>query len=189
MSESSELQKVLEKILPLLENENVKYHLTGGLVASLYGEPRMTQDLDFVIEIPPDSAFPHHLDSIFGDRYFYNKDTIERAIERKGMFALIDAEYSLKLDFHVGQAVPGELSRSVRKEVYPGVIAPLVAKEDAILSKLVWISKGSERSRRDVAMMLRNPAPIDWPALRERAKELGVADLLEEISKKALPEK
>ena len=35
-----------------------------------------------------------------------------------------------------------------------GPVAPIVSKEDAIVSKLLWIQQGSHRSRHDVKEML-----------------------------------
>ena len=32
----------------------LEYHLTGGVVASYYGDPRFTQDLDLVIRLTAD---------------------------------------------------------------------------------------------------------------------------------------
>ena len=38
--------------------------------------------------------------------------------------------------------------------------------EDAILSKLIWVREGSERSRRDILGMLLDPAPLDREFVR-----------------------
>jgi len=87
----------------------------------------------------------------------------------------------IKIDFHVGEAIPGELDRSISREFFPGISIPFVSKEDAILSKLLWIKKGSHKSRQDVAIMLRTPTPLDREALEQRAISLGVYDLLQEL--------
>ncbi len=54
-------------------------------------------------------------------------------------------------------------------------------REDAILSKLLWIQQGSERSRRDVVEMLKRDEELDLAILRERAAALGLHDLLAEL--------
>lgn len=90
-------------------------------------------------------------------------------------------ELLIKVDFHIGEAIPGELTRSRVIEVAPGLQVRMVSKEDAILSKLLWIKKGSHKSRNDVTMMLRAPPPVDVVYIEKQADALNVADLWQEI--------
>ena len=75
---------------------------------------------------------------------------------------------------------PGELT-PIDREIVPGIMAPLVSKEDAILSKLLWIQQGSHKSRHDVIEMLKRDEDLDRDCLRERATTLGLDDLLAEF--------
>ncbi len=43
-------QKTLAKIVTIFSRLGIRFHLTGGLNATAYGEPRMTQDIDLVID-------------------------------------------------------------------------------------------------------------------------------------------
>ncbi|MBN2322066.1 MAG: hypothetical protein JXR49_23525 [Acidobacteria bacterium] len=43
-------RKSLEKLIALLNVHEVKFHLTGGVTNIAYGEPRMTQDIDVVVD-------------------------------------------------------------------------------------------------------------------------------------------
>jgi len=65
----------------------------------------------------------------------------------------------MKADFHVGESVPGELERSREATLFEGLTVRLVSKEDAIISKLLWLQRGSAKSRNDVLGMLLDPAP------------------------------
>jgi hypothetical protein len=47
-------QPTLSKLVDVLERLRIRYHLTGGITSVAYGEPRMTQDLDLVLD--PDRA-------------------------------------------------------------------------------------------------------------------------------------
>jgi hypothetical protein len=40
----------LSKWVTILRDHNIRFHLTGGLTGTAYGEPRMTQDIDIVID-------------------------------------------------------------------------------------------------------------------------------------------
>jgi hypothetical protein len=72
----------------------------------------------------------------------------------------------------------GEPDRGARRDIVPGLMAPLVSKEDSILSKLLWIHQGSHKSRHDVIEMLKRDEDLDLSCLRERAANLGLDDLL-----------
>jgi len=51
-----EIVSLLMRILDLLRRLGLRYHLTGGLVSSYYGDPRYTQE-----HSPQPSALPDHL--------------------------------------------------------------------------------------------------------------------------------
>jgi hypothetical protein len=89
----------------------------------------------------------------------------------------------IKIDFHVGEKIPGELDRGTPRELVPGLMAPMVSQEDAILSKLIWIRMGSEKGRHDVIEMLKRGESLDRVALGQRAAELGLENLLAELEK------
>lgn len=54
-------QKLLEKIALALDRLGIAYMLIGGQAVFLYGEPRLTRDIDVVIDAGPDhlSGFHH----------------------------------------------------------------------------------------------------------------------------------
>lgn len=183
MNLNAELEITLRRALGILEGLPVRFHCTGGLASSLYGEPRFTQDIDIVISLEDSEKTAPELIAALSSKFLIDPDQAKRAIARNDMFQALDTETYIKIDFHVGEAIPGELTRSVRKELLSCLVAPTVSKEDAILSKLLWIKKGSEKSRQDVVMMLRGAGVIDWEHLIQRAKDLGVADLLMELNK------
>ena len=47
-------QRLLERLLKILGELELRFHFTGGIAASYYGDPRFTQDLDLVIDLVPD---------------------------------------------------------------------------------------------------------------------------------------
>jgi hypothetical protein len=171
----------IEQIRDILDGLGARYHFTGGLAASFYGEPRFTQDVDLVIHLAADRPETEALLGGLSSRYLIDRQIIMDAIRRKGLFQVLDQERVLKIDFHVGEKIPGELQRSTRQEILPGLIVPLVAKEDAILSKLLWIQQGSGKSTRDVIQMLKGAEDVDWKYLRAQALKLRLASELSEI--------
>ena len=43
-------EPTLSKLVAVLDRLQVRFHLTGGITSVAYGEPRMTQDLDLVLD-------------------------------------------------------------------------------------------------------------------------------------------
>lgn len=43
-------RSTLRKLADLLRRHGIRFHLTGGITNIAYGEPRMTQDVDVVLE-------------------------------------------------------------------------------------------------------------------------------------------
>jgi hypothetical protein len=176
-----DLRGTMERISAILHDLGFKYHFTGGVVAAFYGDPRFTQDVDLVIQMTTSQPETRMLLNRLSIGYFIYEQAIMDAIAAKGLFQAIDEVSMVKIDFHVGEGIPGELGRTNFMEVSPGLMAPLVSKEDAILSKLLWIQQGSGKSRHDVIEMLKRDEDVDRNCLRERAATLGLNVLLAEF--------
>ena len=43
-------RKTLEKVIAILNIFEIRFHLTGGVTNIVYSEPRMTQDIDIVVD-------------------------------------------------------------------------------------------------------------------------------------------
>jgi hypothetical protein len=177
----SEFVSTLRRAIAMVEQASISYHLTGGLASTYYGEPRLTQDIDIVVAC--DSTHVDPLVALLAPSYLISKESVAEAISSQGMFQALDLETFIKIDFHVGELVPGELSRSQSVEFLPNLNARLVAKIDAILSKLIWVQQGSGKSWQDLLAMLADPQMVDMGLLRQLAAQLGVEDLLDKALK------
>jgi len=144
--DANDLKTTLADIAAVLIARQFKFHLTGGLASSFYGEPRFTQDIDIVIRVVIGDSLTQLIQEL-SRKFIVDRAAIEDAVRHKGIFQALHEETMIKVDFHVGEAIQGELNRSHNEEILSGIVVPLVSKEDAILSKLIWISKGSNKSR------------------------------------------
>lgn len=52
MHEVETFRPTLTRLVGVLNRVGVRFHLTGGVTAVAYGEPRITQDLGLVIATP-----------------------------------------------------------------------------------------------------------------------------------------
>jgi len=177
-----ELAALAEKIGGILERHGLRYHLTGGVVASHYGEMRNTQDVDIVVDM---NACKDRR-SLFQDlknEFYLDFGAFNEAIQMKSMFQVLDMGTMLRADIYTASMLPGRFSRIVMAEIVDGVSLPICSPEDAILSKLHWIKLGSGRSRKDVVGMLRVQENLDNEYLEATAEQLGVKPILDELRK------
>lgn len=175
-------QQSVRKLTSILDRHKIRFHLTGGVTGTAYGEPRMTQDIDIVIS--PEDAKANLSDFIKSLResdFMFAEPSLQKAIATTGMFQLLDGVESLKFDIYPRELVPGELQRSERIEVFPGELLPVVSRVDAALSKLIWVQKGSSKSRKDFRAIFRRVHSDQQTEITEGARRLGLIHIMNEV--------
>ncbi len=172
----------VRNLVTILDRHGARYHLTGGVTSVAYGEPRMTQDIDLVIDGKALTAMmPAFLESLAGSIFIHDPGTVRSAVEQGEMFQLIDRREMLKLDVYSQELIPGELERSVKEEVFEGDFLPLASRADTVLAKLFWINKGSHKSRRDLRYLYRNTDDAQREFIAGIAEQFCLTDLLAEV--------
>ena len=170
------------RLVTIFGRLGVRFHLTGGASTIAYGEPRMTQDIDLVVDPQTMAAnIGPFLEAVRETGFLVDEETAKKAVAEGGMFQLLDLADSLKIDLYPQEMIPGELARSVLTEVFDGLVLPVVSRADAVLSKLVWISKGSHKSRRDLRQILRRADAGDRDLVTRWAAEHGLEALLRDV--------
>jgi hypothetical protein len=173
---------VLKDVCERLNQVGIAYMLTGSMAMNYYAQPRMTRDIDLVIEaVHVDSE---KLIAAFRPDYYVPENALAQAIAARGMFNLLHLESVVKVDLVIRKDEPFRRQEFERRTLIalPGFSAWIATKEDLILSKLVWAKAGeSELQRRDVRNLLSASADVQY--LRQWAPQLGVDDLLEELLK------
>jgi predicted nucleotidyltransferase len=172
----------LSRLLEILTRQGVRFHLTGGITSVAYGEPRMTQDIDIVVDNP---SLAVSLDAFMAAAqqagFMFDAEAVRRAVAEKTMFQLFDMAEALKIDMYPREMIPGELDRSASLEVFEGMLIPVVSRPDAAASKLAWAAKGSHKSRRDLRQIVRLMPLTQRLELDRLAGILCLGDLLTEI--------
>ncbi len=111
----------------------------------------------------------------------FEAQVVRDTVARGDLFQLFDNKEALKLDIYPRELIAGELDRSEMVEVFEGVQLPIVSRVDAAVSKLVWISNGSQKSRRDLRQICRTADEPDCEQIRQLAKQLDLESLLDEV--------
>jgi hypothetical protein len=175
-------ERTIEKFVTIAEAIDLPFHLTGGSISSAYGEPRLTQDIDIVVS---PTVAKHRvedlIDQLASSDFLFTESVVRQAIQTGDLFQLLDKSESLKLDIYPRELIPGELQRSQTLELFDGVFLPVVSRTDAAISKLIWIDKGSQRSRRDFRGIFRGCDSHQQSEIRSEATGLHLSELLDEV--------
>ena len=172
--------ELLAKVVEALDTAGINHMVTGSFASTFHGEPRMTQDIDVVID--PDTSTVALFVQQFDPATFYIDDAVS-ATERRGMFNVVDVTTGWKVDLIIRKDRPfstEEFRRRVPTKI-ADVNTYVASAEDTILSKLEWSKdSGSERQFRDVVAVIQiQRANLDHDYLVQWATELGIRDRLQ----------
>ena len=171
-------------IVERLDEAGISYMVTGSVALAVYATPRMTRDIDFVVEIAPGEI--DTIVGLFAGDCFVNAEAVRTAVATAGMFNIIHNEWIIKADFVVRKDEPYRITEFERRRVIEieGHPVSFVAPEDLVLSKLCWgRESASELQERDVRDLL-DAAPdldLDLDYLRRWAAALGIGEQLERL--------
>lgn len=172
---------VIALFAPRLIASEIEWMVAGGVAAIVYGEPRLTQDLDIVAVIDPGKA--DALASQFPESAFYCPPVeviiAEAQRDAFGHFNLLHLKSGARADVYLaGQDSFARRGLDARREVsLGGVSLPLAPPEYVILHKLRFRQQGaSERHLRDVRSMLRVLGDsVDVARLEADADSMGLS--------------
>lgn len=160
-----------------LNRLQVSYMVTGSAACIAYGVPRLTHDIDVVIEIGRKQIGFLSLAFPADEFYCPPPEVIGVEIERprRGHFNIIHLTSGLKADCYTMGDDPLHrwgMSRKRRIEI-AGETIPLAPPEYVILRKLEYFREGgSEKHLRDIRGILDvSGDSLDWPELRRRIDE------------------
>lgn len=174
--------EVLTLVAARLESAGIAYMVSGSMAMNYYAQPRMTRDIDIVVELTPADA--DRIRQLFAADFYCDPAAVRDAIARRAMFNVIHFDLAVKVDFIVRKNTPYRETEFARRRdaVVAGVRLWLVSPEDLVLSKLFWAKDShSETQLNDARNLIAFVPALDWPYVERWAAELGVAALLDEV--------
>jgi hypothetical protein len=180
--------ELLRFLVEALEEVGVDYLVVGSSASMVYGEPRLTRDIDVVVDLRADQV-PDLAHCFPAPAFYVSEDAARRAVAHRDMFNVIHPGSGLKIDLIVRKADAFDDSRFQRRRrlrVLPDRTVSFASPEDVILKKLVFFKEGgSEKHLRDVAGILQvSGRAIDRAYVARWARRLGVADIWGTVSKR-----
>ena len=93
----SEELEVLKIVTERLSRADISYMVSGTMAANYYTVPRMTRDIDVVIELKQTDI--DKFVGLFQGDFYINKETVQKEVLRQGIFNLIHNQHVIKVDF------------------------------------------------------------------------------------------
>jgi hypothetical protein len=93
----NELRAFFAYVIDVLERLEIPYMVVGGFAAIFYGEPRLTLDVDIVVDVKPAHIRPLVAAFPIPD-YYVNEEAIRDSLRRRFPFNVIQPFTGAKVD-------------------------------------------------------------------------------------------
>ncbi|MFC2159288.1 hypothetical protein ACFLQS_01025 [Actinomycetota bacterium] len=170
--------KVFKDVITKLNDNNIPYMISGSVAMNYYTIPRMTRDIDIVVEIGDIGSFFN----AFKKEYYIDQKMVEDAIKNQLMFNIIHLNEVMKIDFIIRKNTEYRKAEFKRRRQVniEGLKVFIVSIEDLIISKLLWaVDSRSELQVKDVKNLLKEKIDMDY--ITDWLIKLNVSDFFEEI--------
>jgi len=166
--------RFLQTIAKFFSDQQIPYMLSGSMAMSIYTLPRATRDFDFIVHLQRKDA--DTLVQFFKEGYYCDEGAVKDAINRHGMFNIIDYASGYKADFIILKNEPFRRAEFSRKRgiTFFGIQVYIVSPEDLLLSKLIWIQQIQSNLQLEDIKNLSEIEPLDREYINNWIKELNL---------------
>ena len=166
-----------------LNDQKLNYMITGSVASIVYGDPRLTHDIDIVLELGPSdvsgfvAAFP--ADQFYVAPVEVIRDQMLRS--ERGQFNLIHLQTGFNADIYLKgkNELHAWAMERTKKIDYQGIALSVAPPEYVILRKLEYYKEGHpDKHLTDVRSILKNSKELlDIPFIESYCKREGLTDL------------
>ncbi|MFQ5805078.1 MAG: hypothetical protein ACE5I3_01370 [Phycisphaerae bacterium] len=180
-----EQSELLRYLVTALERLGLRYMVTGSVATIFYGEPRLTNDIDVLVALPPERVA--EFCRVFPTTEFYlSEEDVRAAVAQCSQFNIIHPSSGLKVDVIIPPDTVFNRSRFARaRRVRPGADyeASFVSMEDVIIKKMEYHREGgSEKHLRDITGVLKISGDrVDRAYIDDWASKLGLEPIWKAI--------
>ncbi|MEZ5582680.1 MAG: hypothetical protein R3F37_07840 [Candidatus Competibacteraceae bacterium] len=95
---------ILKMVASRLEQVGIAYMVSGSTAMNYYAQPRLTRDIDIVVELEPTDS--ERLVALFSTDFYIDGEIVQTAISNQSLFNIIHSELIVKVDFIVRKDMP-----------------------------------------------------------------------------------
>jgi hypothetical protein len=188
-----ELSAFFTHVVDVLESLEIPYMVVGGFAAIFYGEPRLTIDVDIIVDMRPSHIRPLVAAFPVPD-YYVSERAIRDALQRRYPFNVIQPQTGAKVDMVPLPRDPFTRAAFERRQRIEydaaGHSAVFISPEDIVVAKLIALREtNSDKHLQDArGVLVTQWGLLDAKTLRRRARAARVGDLFEQAWKMARQE-
>jgi hypothetical protein len=181
-----ELRAFFTYVIEVLERLHIPYMVVGGFAAIFYGEPRLTIDVDILVDMQPEHI-PSFVQAFPIPEYYVSQDGIRDSLQRRYPFNVIQPMTGAKVDLvPLPQDTFSRASFQRRQRMEydaEGHMATFISPEDIILAKLLaFENTRSDKHLRDArGVVTTRWERLDFEAIRRNARAFGLSEQFERI--------
>lgn len=179
---------MLRSVVVVLERLNVPYMIVGSYGSTMYGEPRFTNDIDIVADLPIGCV--GDFCAVFPAPDFYlSEPSVRDAVTNRFQFNLLHLASGNKVDVIIPRNDTWgrtQLDRRRRIALDAGFEVYAASPEDVIIGKLWYYAEGgSDKHLRDIASILKiSGEVVDRGLVARWVDELGYTSIWQLIVEK-----
>ncbi len=149
--------ETLKNIVSKLDEGKFEYLLTGSMALSFYSIPRMTRDLDILIQL-----YENDIDKfvkLLKKDFFIDENMVNDSLNTGIMFNIFNKKNLFKIDFIILKNDEYEKTKFERRKKLKinGLEVYVISIEDLIISKLYWAKDSySEMQLNDIRELMKN---------------------------------
>lgn len=173
--------EVLKVVTERLNRTDIPYMVSGSMAANYYTVPRMTRDIDIVIELK-ETDVGKFVD-LFESDFYIDKEMIKKQVRRQGMFNLIHNQYVIKIDFIIKKSSAYQETALSRKKEVLIKSSPMwfISPEDLVIAKLSWAKDShSEMQLKDVRNLIETVDNLDLKYIDNWISQLSLEQIYKE---------
>lgn len=163
-------QQLLEQIAKELDHFNIPYMLIGGQAVLLYGEPRLTKDIDITLGVGPDRISDLlQLVQVLNFQVLVNSP--EKFVGETMVLPCLEPKSGIRVDFILSHSAYEQKALQRVRQIKMGkTLVRFASPEDLIIHKVI---AGRPRDMEDVRTVLLKQPAMDLSYIRQWLKRFS----------------
>lgn len=170
----------IQRLLRILEENDVAYMVIGGYALPFYGRIRTTIDIDLAVAIKTEEELNRLRSWLQQNNFEVTVGSFQNPV-----IVVLDKRENVEIELWLkpdGIVFDDEALRRRRKmRLDKNVEAWVVSPEDFIVNKLARRDRGAVDEQDVKSVLVRQEGKLDWQYLNRRAREAGVITILQII--------
>jgi len=176
-------EEVLKTVVSRLQGLRIPYMITGAIAVNYYGRPRLTHDLELLVEL--ETSMVEGIVSSFQSDFYIATEGILEALQHRTMFNALYHDTGLKVDFWLkgrDEYDATRFQRRVKRKIFDEMMFITTAEDLMIIKLKRYKDSSSEKHYLDALGFCEIQRDnLDLTYMKKWLSYFSVLDLFERI--------